>query len=77
MEEYKNWAAFNGIRDKFDPIQKKVVGDETAKRHLMTKRLDVRRILGSKFGQELIQNGLSGPYRSCPVMRSKLQLASE
>jgi hypothetical protein len=54
MEEYKNWAAFDGLRDKMDPIAKKVVGDEAANRQLMTKRLDVRRIVGSKSGQELI-----------------------
>ena len=54
MEEYKNWAAFDGLRDKMEPISKKVVGDEAANRQLMTKRLDVRRIVGSKSGQELI-----------------------
>jgi hypothetical protein len=53
LEEYKNWAAFDGLSDKFEPIQKKVVGDEGANRELMTKRLNVRRIVGSKVGQEL------------------------
>lgn len=54
MEEYKNWAAFDGLSDKMYAIAKKVVGDEAATRELMTKRLDVRRIVGSKNGQELI-----------------------
>lgn len=54
LEEYKNWAALDGIADKFEPIDRKIVGDETASRNLATKRLEVRRILGSKLGQELI-----------------------
>ena len=54
MVEYKNWAVFDGLRDKMDPIERKVVGTEDQMRQLMTKRLDVRRILGGKTGQELI-----------------------
>jgi len=54
MVEYKNWAAFDGISDKFDAIERKVVGTEEQSRQLMTQRLNVRRIIGSKTGQELI-----------------------
>ena len=54
MVEYKNWAAFDGLADKMEPIERKTVGTEDQMRQLMTKRLDIRRIVGSKTGQELI-----------------------
>jgi hypothetical protein len=54
MVEYKNWAAFDGLADKMDPIQRKVIGTEDQTRELMTKRLVVRHILGDKTGQELL-----------------------
>jgi hypothetical protein len=54
MVEYKNWAAFDGLADKMDPIERKIVGNEDQMRQLMTKRLEVRRILGERTGQELI-----------------------
>jgi hypothetical protein len=53
MVELKNWAAIDGITDKFEAIQKRVVGGEDAQRQLATKRLEIRRILGSKNAQEL------------------------
>ena len=54
MVEYKNWAAFDGISDKFDAIERKIVGTEEQSRQLMTQRLNIRRIIGSKTGQELM-----------------------
>jgi hypothetical protein len=54
MVELKNWAALDGINDKFEAIQKKLIGGEDAQRQLATKRLEIRRILGSKTTQELI-----------------------
>ena len=54
MVEYKNWAVFDGISDKFNAIERKIVGTEDQSRQLMTQRLNVRRIIGSKTGQELI-----------------------
>jgi hypothetical protein len=53
MVELKNWAAIDGITDKFEAISRKVVGGEDAQRQLATKRLEIRRILGSKNAQEL------------------------
>jgi hypothetical protein len=53
MVELKNWAAIDGIADKFEPIQQKVVGGDAAQRQLATKRLEIRRILGSKNAQEI------------------------
>jgi len=54
MVEYKNWAALDGWNDKMDPIWQKVMGNEDQQRQLMTKRLEVRHVLGDKSGQELI-----------------------
>jgi hypothetical protein len=54
MVEYKNWAAFDGLADKMEPIERKIIGTEDQTRELMTKRLEVRRILGDKTGQEVL-----------------------
>jgi hypothetical protein len=54
MVEYKNWAAFDGLAEKMEPIERNVVGNDDQMRQLMTKRLEVRHILGDKTGQELI-----------------------
>jgi hypothetical protein len=53
MVEVKNWAALDGIDEKFDAIQRKIIGGEDAQRQLATKRIEVRRILGSKNAQEI------------------------
>jgi hypothetical protein len=42
MVEYKNIAAFDGLREKTDPIIAKVLGSQDAQRQLAVKRLDVR-----------------------------------
>jgi len=52
--EYKNWAAFDGFTTKYDAILNKVVGTEEKRVELMSKRTDVREILGLKAMQELI-----------------------
>ena len=54
MVEYKNWAAFDGLSDKFEPIERKIIGTEDQTRQLMTKRLEIRHIVGGKTGQELL-----------------------
>jgi len=54
LVEYKNWAAFDGLRAKYDAIAAKVVGSEEKQLQLMTKRGDEREILGNKIMQELI-----------------------
>jgi len=54
LVEYKNWAAFDGINAKFRAIEDKIVGPEEKQVQLMTKRTDVREILGGKVMQELI-----------------------
>jgi len=54
LTEYKNWAAFDGITAKYDAIVGKVVGSEEKQVQLMTKRTEVREIMGEKPMQELI-----------------------
>ena len=50
MVEYKNMAAFDGLREKTEPI----MGGQDAQRQLAVKRLDVREILGTKTMREVI-----------------------
>jgi hypothetical protein len=54
LEEYKNWAAFDGLAAKFDAILSKMVGAEDKQVQLMSKRGEVREIVGSKTMQELV-----------------------
>ena len=54
LTEYKNWAAFDGITAKYDAIAGKIVGPEEKQVQLMTKRTEVREIMGEKPMQELI-----------------------
>ncbi len=54
LDEYKNWAAFDGIDAKYRAIANKIVGPEEKQVQLMTKRTDVREIMGDKVMQELI-----------------------
>jgi hypothetical protein len=54
MVEYKNMAAFDGLREKTEPIMAKVLGGQDAQRQLAVKRLDVREILGTKTMREVI-----------------------
>lgn len=53
MVQYPNMAAFDGLRDKTDPIMSKVMGGEDQRRQLAVKRLDVREILGTKTMREI------------------------
>ncbi len=54
MDEYKNWAAFDGISAKYDAMMSKIVGPEDKQVQVMMKRTEVREILGNKTMQELI-----------------------
>ena len=53
MVEYRNWAAFDGLDDKFRTLAQKVVGSEDKQTQMMVKRTDVREIVGSKNMQEI------------------------
>lgn len=54
MDEFKNWAAFDGISAKYDAIMSKVIGAEDKQVQVMTKRTEVREIIGDKVMQELV-----------------------
>ena len=53
MVEYPNWAAFDHLRDKMDPVVAKAMGSQDQQRELAVKRLDIREILGTKTMQEV------------------------
>ena len=53
MVEYKNWAAFDGLSDKFRALAEKMVGSEDKQVQMMTKRTEVREIVGTKTMQEI------------------------
>jgi hypothetical protein len=53
MVEYPNMAAFDGLREKTEPIMSKIMGGEDQRRQLAVKRLDVREILGTKMMREI------------------------
>ena len=53
LVEYPNWAAFDSLRDKTDPVIAKVMGSEEQRRDLAVKRLDIREILGTKTMREI------------------------
>jgi hypothetical protein len=53
LVEYPNWAAFDNLRDKMDPLIAKVMGSQDQQRELAVKRLDIREILGTKTMREI------------------------
>ncbi len=52
-KKQKNWAAFDTLRNKMDPVVAKVMGSEEQRKELAVKRLDVREILGTKTMREI------------------------
>jgi hypothetical protein len=53
LVEYPNWAAFDTLRDKMDPLLTKVMGSEEQRTQMAVKRLDVREIVGTKTMREI------------------------
>jgi hypothetical protein len=54
VEEYKNWAAFDGMTAKYEAISRSIIGPEQKQVELMTKRTEVREIVGEKVMQEVV-----------------------
>jgi len=53
LVESKNMAAQDNLREKFDPIARKVVGTTDQQQALQVKRLDIREITGTKLMREI------------------------
>jgi hypothetical protein len=53
MVEYPNMAALDGLRDKTDPINAKLIGTDDQQRDLAVKRLQIREIMGGKLMREI------------------------
>ena len=53
MVESKNMAALDGLREKTDPIARKIQGTPDQQRATQTKRLEIREIIGSKNMREI------------------------
>jgi hypothetical protein len=53
LVEYPNMAAFDGLRDKMDPLLAKVMGSQDQQKEMAVKRLDIREILGTKTMREI------------------------
>jgi hypothetical protein len=53
LVEYPNWAAFDNLRDRMDPIVEKVMGSDDQRSATAVKRLEIREILGTKTMREI------------------------
>jgi hypothetical protein len=53
MQEFKNMAAFDGVRDKIDPIENKIIGNADMQRQGAVQRMQVREIMGNKIMREI------------------------
>src|SRR5262245_28976739 len=53
MQQLPNMAALDGLREKLDPIEAKIVGNEATQRQGAVKRMEVREILGTKLMREV------------------------
>jgi len=50
---FKNWGAMDGLRDKLDPVIKKVFGSMDASNKAHIEREKLRKDIGTQFLQEL------------------------
>jgi hypothetical protein len=50
---FKNWAAFDGLREKVDPIEAKVYGSMEASNKAAVDRDKIREVLGAQAIQKL------------------------
>ena len=53
LVEQKNMASFDGAREKFDPIARKIEGAPEQQMATATKRVELREILGNKLMREI------------------------
>jgi hypothetical protein len=60
MVEFKNMAALDGLRAKFDPIQGRMIGPDSEQRTRAQQRNEIREIIGGKLGREFILRDSAG-----------------
>src|SRR5207247_3126165 len=53
LQQFKNMAAFDGLRDKLDPIDSKIIGNAEVQRQGAVKRMELREIMGNKLMREI------------------------
>jgi hypothetical protein len=54
LQELKNWAALDGLAAKMDVIEEKIFGSQEKQTQMLTKRVEVREVLGEKMMQEML-----------------------
>ncbi len=54
MAEYKNMAALDGLRERNEPIARKILGTPAEREAKGVARTELREIIGSKLARELI-----------------------
>jgi hypothetical protein len=54
LVEFRNMAAFDGLRDKLGPIFAKAAGSAEHQTQIQVKRLDVREVMGEKVMREIM-----------------------
>jgi hypothetical protein len=64
MIEYKNYAALDGLREKIEPIAAQAIGGESERRTVAGRRNELREIVGTKLGRELILRDSTASGRS-------------
>jgi hypothetical protein len=52
--EYKNMAAFDGLREKMEKIQTSLFGSQETRKDSAVKRNELREMLGSKIARQLL-----------------------
>jgi hypothetical protein len=53
MQEFKDMASFDGLRNKLDPIDSKIIGNAEAQRQGAVQRMELREIMGDKLMREI------------------------
>jgi len=53
MIEYRNWAALDGLSAKLDAVAAKSMGSVDKQVQVMSRRTDLREVLGDKYMQEI------------------------
>ena len=60
MVEYKNMAVLDGLRAKLDPIASRTIGTREERRDRAVKRNEIREVIGTKLGREIILRDSTG-----------------